>query len=344
MKPTIKGVILIAMLFALLSCSVNQPDIAATQTPVPTRQIQPTVNPTQTEELKPLICIIVPNVDNPYFGSMQEIAARKAEELGYTVLKLVHEDDAMRQSEQFDTCIVQHAVAIILINAVADASIVSIQKAKEAGIPSFLIEREISMEGVAVSQIVPNQYQGATLLAEEFARLMGEEGEYIELTGMDTDPNAHVRSDGFHTVLDARPEMKMVAQHVFGWTADEFSPLESLLPEHPNVRGVICENDDRGASLVAQTTLNAAGRSDVIVAGFGGSDNETSSILDGEIDAGILPPVAEMATMAVIQADRYLRTGSTGLLEKQSIDMILLTPENACQYTAFAPNGKTSCP
>ena len=35
-----------------------------------------------------LICVIVPPVENPFFGAMQEIAATKAEELGYTTLKL----------------------------------------------------------------------------------------------------------------------------------------------------------------------------------------------------------------------------------------------------------------
>ena len=131
---------------------------------------------------------------------MQEIAAAKAEELGYTTLKLVHNDDANKQMELFETCIAQKAVAIILDNAGADATVAAVQKAKDAGIPSFLVDREITQEGVAVSQIVSNNYQGATLLAEEFARLMGEEGTYIELTGRDTDTNAHVRSQGYHDV------------------------------------------------------------------------------------------------------------------------------------------------
>jgi hypothetical protein len=47
--------------------------------------------------------------------------------------------------------------------------------------------------------------------------------------------------------------------------------------------------------------------------------------------------VAEMAMQAAIQADAYLTSGSTGLDEKQSIDMVLITPENACQYYQFAP-------
>ncbi len=292
---------------------------------------------------KGLICVVVPGVENPFFGSMQETAAAKAEELGYKTLKLVHNDDANKQMELFETCIAQKAVAIILDNAGADATVAAVQKAKDAGIPSFLVDREITQEGVAVSQIVSNNYQGATILAEEFARLMGEEGKYIELTGRDTDTNAHVRSQGYHDVLDALSGMEMVAQQTANWSQTEaFDVMESLLQANPDVKGVICGNDTM--ALGAQAALDAAGMSDVIVVGFDGSDDVNESILAGKIDAGALQPVAEMAIQAAIQADLFIRTGSTGKPEKQSIDMVLLTLNNACQYTGFAPNGKTSCP
>jgi erythritol transport system substrate-binding protein len=290
-----------------------------------------------------LVCVIVPGVENPFFGSMQETAAKKAEELGYTTLKLVHNDDANKQLELIESCIGKGAKAIILDNAGADATVAAVQKAKDAGIPSFLVDREITQEGVAVSQIVSNNYQGATILAEEFARLMGEEGTYIELTGRDTDTNAHVRSQGYHDVLDALSGMKMVAQQTANWSQTEaFDVMESLLQANPDVKGVICGNDTM--ALGAQAALDAAGMSDVVVVGFDGSDDVNASILAGKIDAGALQPVAEMAIQAAIQADAYIKTGETGKPEKQSIDMVLLTAENACQYTGFAPNGKTSCP
>jgi ABC-type sugar transport system substrate-binding protein len=290
-----------------------------------------------------LMCVIVPGVENPFFGSMQEIAAAKAEELGYDTLKLVHDDDANKQLELIESCIAKNAVAIILDNAGAEATVAAVQKAKDAGIPSFLVDREITEEGVAVSQIVSNNYQGATILAEEFARLMGEEGKYIELTGRDTDTNAHVRSQGYHDVLDPIEGMEMVAQQTANWSQTEaYDVMESLLQSNPDVKGVICGNDTM--ALGAQAALDAAGMSNVIVVGFDGSDDVNESIMDGKIDAGALQPVAEMAIQAAIQADEYIRTGSTGKPEKQSIDMVLLTPENACQYTQFAPNGKTSCP
>jgi erythritol transport system substrate-binding protein len=290
-----------------------------------------------------LICVIVPPVENPFFGTQQDIAAKKVEELGYKALKLVHGDDANKQSELIDSCIAQKAVAIILDNAGADASVAAIQKAKDAGVPTFLIDREITKEGVAVSQIVSNNYQGATILAEYFAKLLGEKGEYIELTGKDTDTNAHVRSQGYHDVIDKLTGMKMVAQQTANWSQTEgFSVMESLLQAHPEVKGVICGNDTM--ALGAQAALLAAGRKDVVVVGFDGSDDVNASILKGEIKAGALQPVAELATQAAIQADAYIKTGSTGKPEKQTIDMVLITPENACQYTGFAPNGKTSCP
>jgi len=285
------------------------------------------------------IAVIVPPVENPFFGTMQVIAAAKAEELGYKTIKLVHDDDANKQMELFETVIAQGVAAIILDNAGADATVAAVQKAKDAGIGCFLVDREITKEGVAISQIISNNYQGATILAEYFVELMSEEGKYVELTGKDTDTNAHIRSQGYHDVLDQIPGMEMVAQQTANWSQTEgYSVMETLLQQHPDIKGVICGNDTM--ALGAQAALLTAGRADVICVGFDGSDDAIESIMKGELKATSLQPVAEMATQAAIQADKWIKTGSTGKPEKQSIDMVLLTPENADQYEKFAPKPK----
>jgi erythritol transport system substrate-binding protein len=294
----------------------------------------------QDEEMseKGMICVIVPPVENPFFGAMQQIAADTAEGLGYTTNRLNHGDDANLQLELFETCISQGAVAIILDNAGAAATVAAVQAAKDAGIPSFLVDREMTAEetGVAVAQIVSNNYQGATILAEYFAGLMGEEGPYIELTGRDTDTNAQVRSQGYHDVLDAIEGLEMVAQQTANWSQTEgFDVTEQLLQSNPDVKGIIAGNDTM--ALGAQAAVEAAGRDEIIVVGFDGSDEAIISISQGALKATSLQPVAEMAIQAAIQADAYLQAGSTDLPEKQSIDMVLLTPENACDYYQFAP-------
>lgn len=282
------------------------------------------------------IAVIVPPVENPFFGTMQDMAAAKAEELGYDTIKLVHDDDASKQMEQFESMIAQGVSAIILDNAGADATVEAVRKAKEAEIGTFLVDREITEEGLAVSQIVSNNYQGATILAEHFVELMDETGKFVELTGRDTDTNAHVRSEGYHDVLDEYPDMEMVAQQTANWSQNEaFTVMETLLQQHPDIDGVISGNDTM--ALGAQAALLAADRDDVIVVGFDGSNDALESIKNDELKATSLQPVAEMAQRAAIQADEWIRTGSTGLPEKQSIDMVLITPENADDYDNFAP-------
>ena len=282
------------------------------------------------------IAVIVPGVENPFFGTMQVIAAAKAEELGYDTIKLVHDDDANKQLEQFETVIAQGVLAIILDNAGAEATVASVQEAKDAGIGCFLVDREITEDGIAVSQIISNNYQGATILAEYFVELMGEEGTYIELTGRDTDTNAHIRSQGYHDVIDTYPDMKMVGQQTANWSQDEGKTVtETLIQANPDVKGVICGNDTM--ALGAQAALLTAGLDDVICVGFDGSDEVIESILKDEIEATCLQPVAEMANQAAIQADLWIRTGDTGKPERQSIDMVLLTPENAGDYEGYAP-------
>ena len=282
-----------------------------------------------------LIAIITPSHDNPFFKAEAVGAEAKAKELGYETLVLVHDDDANKQSQLVDTAIGRGAKAIILDNAGSEASIAAVQKAKDAGVPSFLIDREINATGVAVSQIVSNNYQGAQLGAEEFVRLMGEAGNYVELLGRESDLNAGIRSKGYHDVIDEYPELKMVAQQSANWSQTEaYSKMETILQANPDIKGVISGNDTMAMGAIA--ALQAAGRKDVIVVGFDGSNDVRDSIKSGGIKATVLQPAYAQAQMAVQQAHEYITTGKKPAEEKQLMDCVLINSENADQLETFA--------
>jgi len=284
-----------------------------------------------------LIAIITPSHDNPFFKAEAEGAQKRAEELGYETLVLVHDDDPNKQNQLFDTAIARGAKAIILDNAGADATVAPVRRAKEAGIPSFLIDREIKETGIAVSQIVSNNYQGAQLGAEEFVRLMGEEGKYAELLGREADTNAGIRSAGYHDVIDQYPDLEMVAQQSANWSQTEaYEKMETILQANPEIKGVISGNDTM--AMGAWAALKAAGRTDVIVVGFDGSNDVRDSILEGGIKATVLQPAYRQAQIAVEQADQYLKTGSTGQDEKQLMDCVLINGTNAGGLETFALN------
>lgn len=282
-----------------------------------------------------LIVVVTPSLDNPFFGQEAQGADDRARELGYEVLKYSHGDDAFRQSELIDTAIARNAAAIVLDNAGADASVTAVQKAESAGIPVFLIDREISARGVATAQIVSNNYQGATLGARSFAAAMGEEGSYVELVGKESDTNAAIRSRGYHDVLDLYPGMKMVARQSANWSQSEaFSKMQSILQANPGIKGVIAGNDTMAMGAIA--ALESAGRSDVVVVGFDGSNDMRDAILAGRAHATVLQPAYRQAQYAVELAHRYLGNGSTGQPEKQLMDCFLIDRSNARRLNNFA--------
>jgi len=287
---------------------------------------------------KKLIAVITASLDNPFFVTMMNTAKAEAEKLGYDTMTASHNDSADTQNQLFDTAIARHAAAIILDNAGADASIAAIRKALNAGIPTFCVDREINAKGIAKAQIVSNNFQGATLGATYFAQIMGQSGNYVELTGKDSDTNAHVRSDGYHSILDKFPNMKMVAQQTANWNQDEaFTVMQTILQAHPDIKGVICGNDTMAVG--AEAALLAANRPDVMVVGFDGSPDAATSILKGQMKATVLQPIVQLSLAAVDEANKFLTTGSTGKDEKQTINCILITKDNAAKLHDFVLGG-----
>jgi erythritol transport system substrate-binding protein len=286
-----------------------------------------------------LIAIITPALENPFFKSEADAAQAEAEKLGYSTSVASHDDDPNKQSELIDAAISKGAKAIILDNAGADASIGPITKAKDAGIPVFLIDREINENGIAQSQIVANNAQGAAAVAESFVAALPEGGKYIELTGKESDTNAGVRSEAYASVISQYPTLVSAAKETANWSQDEaFQKVETLLQRDPDIQGIIAGNDTMALGAVA--AVEAAGLLDKIkIVGFDGSPDAVQAIKDGKLVATGLQPAVLIAQLAVQQADSFIRTGETGVDEKQSIDCIVIDASNADKYTLFAIEG-----
>ena len=314
---------------------------ADTEEPAGTAEPSDTEEPAGTADAEALpgggsniIYVITPSHSNPFFKTEADTASAKAEELGYEVKAVSHDDDATKQSELFDNAIADKAAAIVCDNAGADATVEAVQKARDAGIPTFLIDREINMDGVAISQIVANNYQGAKAIAEEWVEAMGEEGKYEELLGKESDTNAGVRSSAFHEVIDQYDTFEMVAQQTANWEQTEgYEKTETILQSNPEITGIICGNDTMAVG--AAEACKAAGRTDIKIIGVDGSDEAAALIKAGEMTGTALQQCALIAEMAVEQADKYLKEGSTGLDEKQLVDCVAITSENVDKLKTF---------
>lgn len=339
-KKLAAGLLAFAMAASMAGCGGNTSNSSAAQTPSKAEEAS-----SAAAAAKPLtgggskiMYIITPSHSNPFFKTEAEAASAKAKELGYEVKLVSHDDDAAKQADLFDNAIADKAAAIVCDNAGADATVAAVKKARDNNIPTFLIDREINESGVAISQIVANNYQGAKAIAEKFVEAMGEKGEYAELLGKESDTNAGVRSAAFHEIIGQYPEMKMVAQQTANWEQTEaYQKVETILQSNPKIKGIVCGNDTMAVGAAA--AIKAAGLKDIAIVGVDGSDEAAEQIKAGNMVGTALQQAALMAQMGVEQADQYLKNGTTGKDEKQLVDCIAITKDNVSKLKNFVYAG-----
>lgn len=293
---------------------------------------------TGTKKLLPgggskIIYCITPSTSNVYFKTVQDICTQQGESLGYTVKCFSHADDANKQSEYFDQAIADKAAFIVCDNAGADASVEAVQRAYDAGIPTFLVDREINKSGIAAGQLVADNAQGAADVADVFAEAMGYKGDYAEILGLESDTNCQVRSENFHAILDAYPDMKMVAQQSADWDQTKaYEKTETILQSNPEITGIICGNDTMACGVAA--AVADAGRTDIKIIGLDGSDDAGNLIKKGQMTATALQQIAKITEMAVQEGDDYLK-GNAPAEEKQLIPCIVITKDNVDKLSGF---------
>ena len=284
---------------------------------------------------KGLITIIVNDPANPYWFTEGNVAKATAEKLGYSAIVGAHVGDTNTESKLIDTAITNKSVAIILDPANASGSVGAVQKEISAKIPVLLVNAEINKEGLAKAQLVSNNAQGAALGAQQWVKIMGDKGKYVELFGAPSDNNAATRSNGYKTVLGQYSGLNKVASEVANWDRTQgHNKMQSMLQANPDIKGVISGNDEMALGAIA--ALKKAGKlKDVVVGGFDGSPDAVAAIKSGELAYSVLQPVAIFSEEAVKQADSFIRTGKTGAkTEKQLFDCLLITKDNVNKYSA----------
>jgi len=283
---------------------------------------------------KGTIAILVNALDNPYYAAEAKGADTEAKKLGYDTIVLSHGEDVNKQNELVNLVIGKGVKGIVLDNADSNSSVATVRTAKEKKVPVVLINREIPKDGLAIAQLSHNNLQAGTEVAQRFVETIGEKGEYVELTCNLADKNCVTRSQAFHQVLDQYPDLKMVArQDAKGALLPGKQAMDSILQEHPNVKGVIAGNGP--VALGAIASLESAGHKDVVVMGIDGSNDERDSILAGKLKATVMLQAQGIAIHGVDLLDKYITTGKTGEQERQLFRGILITKANASKVNDF---------
>lgn len=221
--------------------------------------------------------------------SMQDEAARR----GYDLIATDARGDTANQVSNLEDLIAQRVDAIFLAPREAQGFEAPLQAAKEAGIPVFLIDREL--KGAQAGQdfvtfIGSNFVEEGKRAGEWLAEHTRGKAGIIELLGTAGSSVANDRHQGFADAIKSHPEMKIITSQDANFTrAQGQKVMENLIQAHRGaITAVYAHNDEMALGAVqALRSANMQPGKDVIVVSVDGQKSALEAIARGEMNATV---------------------------------------------------------
>jgi ribose transport system substrate-binding protein len=243
--------------------------------------------------------------NNPWRLGESKSMQDEAKKLGYTLVETNANEDTAKQIADVDSLIAQKVDILIFPPRETQALAPSVMKAKAAGIPVILIDRDvdhsIAKPGEDYITFIGSDFvdQGRRA-AEWLAKATNGQAKIIELEGTTGADPAILRKKGFDDYLAGTfngtptaagpfPGMEIIASQTGNFVRDTGRQvMQTLLQAHPEVTAVYAHNDEMAIGAIA--ALQDAGRKpgqDVIVVSIDGENAAMDAIVDGTLGASV---------------------------------------------------------
>jgi len=230
--------------------------------------------------------------DNPWrlaeTKSMQDEAAKR----GWEIVVTDAGGSAAKQVADVDSLIAQKVDAIFLAPQEEKPLVPAVMKAKAAGIPVILLDRNVDQTQAQggrdyITFIGSNFVEEGKRTAEWLIKKTDGKASIIELEGTTGSSPANDRKKGFDDAIAGQAGMKILASQTGNFNRDQGRKvMETLLTAHPDVTAVYAHNDEMAIGAIA--ALEAAGKkpgTDVIVVSVDGEKDGLQAIIDGKLGA-----------------------------------------------------------
>ena len=218
--------------------------------------------------------------------SMQDEATKRGWQLVYTDAA----GSAAKQVADVRSMIAQKVDVILLSPREEKPLIPAVMEAKKAGIPMFLIDRNVDQTLAKggedyVAFIGSDFVKEGMQAAEALTAAVGGNAKIIELQGSTGSSPANDRQSGFATYIKDHPGMVIIASQSGDFARDKGRQVfETLYQAHPEATAVYSHNDEMSMGAIA--AMEAAGKvpgKDLIIASIDGTRDATQALIDGKI-------------------------------------------------------------
>lgn len=268
------------------------------------------------------ITLVVSTLNNPFFVALKDGAQKKATEMGYELVVLDSQNNPAKELANVEDTLVK-GTKIILINPTdSDAVGNAVLAANKASVPVITLDRA-SNKGTVVSHIASDNVAGGKMAGDLLVYELGKDAKIIQIEGIVGTSASRERGQGFAEAMKNNGITLLASQPADFDRAKGMNVMQNLLTAKPDVQAVFAQNDEM--ALGAMRALQTAGRSDVLIVGFDGTDDGIKAVERGRIKATIAQQPALIGEIGVETADKLIK-GET--VDKQiPVELKLITKE-----------------
>jgi ribose transport system substrate-binding protein len=263
------------------------------------------VTPPQPAAKEITLGLVLSTLNNPFFVTLKDGAQAAADAAGAKLIVVDAQDDSAKMVAGIEDLITKKVSAILINPTDSDAVVPAIQKANDAGIPVFTVDRGAN-GGTVVAHVASDNVAGGTMAAEFLCKAIGGKGNVVELQGIAGTSAARDRGQGFNDYMTANcKDAKIVAQQTANFNRDEgLTVFENILQAQPEIAAVFAHNDEM--ILGAIQAAEAAKRTGIVFVGFDAVDDAVKAVNDGKLAATVAQQPAEIGRLGVESAIKYL--------------------------------------
>lgn len=249
--------------------------------------------------------LVLSTLNNPFFVTLRDGAQKATDAAGAKLIVVDAQDDSAKMTAGIEDLINKKVSAILVNPTDSDAVVPAIQKANEAGIPVFTVDRGAN-GGTVVAHIASDNVAGGKMAAEFLCKAINGQGNVVELQGIAGTSAARDRGQGFNDYMAANcKDAKIVAQQTANFNRDDgLTVFENILQAQPDIAGVFAHNDEM--VLGAIQAAEAANRTGIVFVGFDAIDDAVQAVKDGKLAATVAQQPAEIGRLAVETALKSL--------------------------------------
>ena len=253
---------------------------------------------------KDSIALVISTLDNPFFVTLKEGAEKQAKALDYDLVVLDSHNDPAKELANVEDISVR-GVKILLINPPdSDAVGNAIAVANQKKLPVITLDRAAN-KGQVVSHIASDNTAGGEMAGNYIAEKLGKGAKIIQLEGIAGTSAARERGAGFAKAAQAHDFKILASQPADFDRSKGLNVMENLLTAQPEVQGVFAQNDEM--ALGALRAIQAAGKKDLVLVGFDGTDDGVKAVKGGKMAATIAQQPEKIGEIGVQTADKVLK-------------------------------------